>query len=74
MGGERSAAGRVWMDLLHKHMHALREGDEPRRARLMALADQIEAEYPQQIAQERALWGPVVTATEHPAGNAPGGA
>jgi hypothetical protein len=55
---ERTAAGRVWLEIVNRHHAAAREQNEPRRAQLMELSNAIEREFPVEIAAERRLWQP----------------
>ena len=56
-GSERSPPGRVWMDVCHKAVAAMKAQNDAEYGRLDGLMRALEAEYPGEIRAEKAYWG-----------------
>lgn len=69
----RTAPGMAWMQVIHRVSDAFRANDHERGHRLVKLAADIAAEFPEDVRIEQAWWGVKdtvpVTTTTRPSGD-----
>ncbi len=55
---ERSLKGRVWLEVVNRFCDAVREKNTARWEFLLKMAKDLEQEFPEEIAAEKAFWAP----------------